>query len=1157
MQHPVEAYLQAIQFNRSTGAATDETAHYSALGNLLSEVGKRLKPRVRCIMGLKDQGAGMPDGGLFTADQVQKRADAPLKGQPPARGVIECKPVRNDVGFTADTKQVTDYWDKYGQVLVTNYRDFLLVGTDERTGEPVKRESFSLGLTDKEFWKAKPAALAASAGDRLLEYLERVLLHAVPLADPKDLAWFLASYARDARARLESAPDLDSLINVRAALEQALGVKFEGAKGDHFFRSTLVQTLFYGVFSAWVLWHRGAPKPKDRFDWEKSARFLHVPILHKLFHELADRRYLDDWKLSDVLDWTGEVLNRVVRQEFFSRFQEIEAVQYFYEPFLQAFDPELRKQLGVWYTPREVVQYMVARVDTVLREELNRPDGLADDGVYILDPCCGTGAYLVEVLRTIAATLREQGEEAMLGQRLKRAATERLFGFELLPAPFVVAHLQLGLFLQSAGVPLVEKKGERAGVFLTNALTGWEPPKGPKQRLLFSELEEERDRAELVKQQVPILVVLGNPPYSGFAGIAQVDEERDLSEAYGWRDGELDDLRPQGQGLNDLYVRFFRMAERCVAERHQRHGVVCFISNDSWLDQRSHPLMRKRYLEVFDQVWIDCLNGDKRKTGKLTPDGKPDPSIFSTEHNREGIQVGTAIALLIRKEQHARNAVVHYRDLWGVKKREELLASLRTFGPRLYRIVKPVRALALPFRPISTGQGYLGWPLLPDLFPANFPGIFTARDSLVVDIDEHSLRSRMLAYFDPEVSHDEMRLLCRQAMEKANEFVPAKVRDSLRRRGFLPDRIIRYEYRPFDRRWLYWESEMKLLNRCRSDYYGHVFDGNLWLAATKQNRKDYDPPPILRQHASLHIIERGANLFPLFLAPSDQSLFDGDSRQAARRLGDQFVNLSDPALRYLNSLGNVADAPHLFHHAIAILHAPAYALENAGALRQDWPRVPLPAKRKTLLSSAELGLMVTTVLDAEIPVPGVTTGTLRPEMKVTGKPARVGGGQLNPAAGELDVTARWAISGKGGVCMPAMGKSEERDYSEEERGAITEGAAKLGLDIQTAFARLGEKTFDIYLNDIAFWKNVPAKVWEYALGGYQVIKKWLSYREKDLLHRGLKDDELRGVTHMARRIAALLLLGPSLDANYEAVKADAYVWPTAATGGTPVTSKTV
>ena len=289
---------------------------------------------------------------------------------------------------------------------------------------------------------------------------------------------------------------------------------------------------------------------------------------------------LGEWRLFEVLEWTAAVLNRVDRDAFFAKFKDAEAVQYFYEPFLEAFDPELRKQLGVWYTPPEIVRYMVARVDTVLREELDRPDGLADPDVYVLDPCCGTGAYLAEVLRVIAATLKDRGEEALLGGKLKAAAMERIFGFEILPAPFVVAHLQLGLFLQSAGVPLAEAKHERAAVYLTNALNGWEPPEGPKQRLLFAEMEEERDKAEAVKKNAPLLVVLGNPPYNGFAGVA-MKEERDLSDAYRTTQHAP---KPQGQGLNDLYVRFFRMAERCIVERHLRHGVVCFISNYSWLD---------------------------------------------------------------------------------------------------------------------------------------------------------------------------------------------------------------------------------------------------------------------------------------------------------------------------------------------------------------------------------------------------------------------------------------------------------------------------------------------------------------------------------------------------------------------------------------------
>jgi hypothetical protein len=359
----------------------------------------------------------------------------------------------------------------------------------------------------------------------------RVLLHAAPLTRPKEVAWFLASYARDAKARIETTP-LPGLATVRIALEEALGLKFEGEKGEQFFRSSLVQTLFYGVFSAWVLWSkRPTTKPKDKFNWHEAAWSLHVPAIKTLFEHLATPSKLESLGIEEVLNWTQTALNRVVRAEFFSNFEEEHAVLYFYEPFLAAFDPDLRKRLGVWFTPPEIVNYIVARIDSVLRDELDLPNGLADPNVFILDPCCGTGAFLVEVLRRIETTLKENEGDDLTGQDVKSAAIERIFGFELLPAPFVVAHLQLGLFLQNIGAPLSNKLHERVGVYLTNALTGWNPPKGAKQKLMFPELEQEREAAEIVKRDKKILVVLGNPPYYAFSGVSP-EEEQGLVEPY-------------------------------------------------------------------------------------------------------------------------------------------------------------------------------------------------------------------------------------------------------------------------------------------------------------------------------------------------------------------------------------------------------------------------------------------------------------------------------------------------------------------------------------------------------------------------------------------------------------------------------------------------
>ena len=571
------------------------------------------------------------------------------------------------------------------------------------------------------------------------------------LAEPRDLAWLLASYARDGLARVEAAGDTSSLVAVRSALEGALGVQFRGERGDAFFRSTLVQTLFYGIFSGWVLWSRQSqtPAPSGPFNWHDAALHLRVPVLESLFGQVSIGGRLRSLDLIEVLEWTAAALDRVDRKTFFERFDEGQAVQYFYEPFLEAFDPALRKQLGVWYTPSEVVRYMVARVDMALRDDLGIEDGLAAENVYVLDPCCGTCAYVSEVLRRIAQNLQERGVGALVGAQVKRAATERVFGFEIMPAPFVVAHLQVGLTMQDLDAPLSEDGTERAGIFLTNALTGWEPT--VQKPLPFPELEEERDRADRVKQDTPVLVILGNPPYNGYAGMA-VDEERELSAAY--RTTRLV-RKPEGQGLNDLYVRFFRMAERRITEKTGQ-GVVCFISNYSWLDGLSFTGMRERYLREFDAIRIDSLNGDKYRTGKVAPDGSPDPSIFSTSSDPVGIQVGTAITTLVRKPEHEPAETVGFRNLWGQAKREGLSESAESEPAALYDEVAPVLPLGLPFASVAVSKGWHDWPALPDLFPVSFPGVKTSRDPFLVDVDLDRLKMRVTDYFDADLGHEEI-----------------------------------------------------------------------------------------------------------------------------------------------------------------------------------------------------------------------------------------------------------------------------------------------------------------------------------------------------------------------------------------------------------------
>ncbi|MFO1372022.1 MAG: DNA methyltransferase [Candidatus Competibacteraceae bacterium] len=306
MYHYLSTYLHSLHEIQATGASVPETSYYGALETLLNEIGKTLKPRVRCVINLANRGAGIPDGGLFTAEQFQRGDAALLPGQLPTRGVIEVKPPSDDVTIIASSVQVTRYWSKYRQVLVTNYREFALLGTGAN-GAPVLLERYRLSESETEFWvaAAKPNATAALHGDRFSAYLKRVLLHAAPLASAQDLAWFLGSYAREARARVEQHAALPALQQVREALQQALGITFEADRGAHFFQSTLVQTLFYGVFAAWLLWHKANPRRCDRFDWRTAQWWLRVPVISTLFEQVGTPSKLGPLDLVEVLDWTA------------------------------------------------------------------------------------------------------------------------------------------------------------------------------------------------------------------------------------------------------------------------------------------------------------------------------------------------------------------------------------------------------------------------------------------------------------------------------------------------------------------------------------------------------------------------------------------------------------------------------------------------------------------------------------------------------------------------------------------------------------------------------------------------------------------------------------------------------------------------------------
>ena len=436
------------------------------------------------------------------------------------------------------------------------------------------------------------------------------------------------------------------------------------------------------------------------------------------------------------------------------------------------------------------------------------------------------------------------------------------------------------------------------------------------------------------------------------------------------------------------------------------------------------------------------------------------------------------------------------------------------------------------------------------------------RGGALIDIDRAALEKRMRDYYDPKVSWDELRTLKTGLTEDAARFNAKKARDKVTdAEDFEPGHLLRYALRPFDTRWCYYSSERPLWNEPRPTLWRQCWKGNSFLLTRMNCPRSPEGAPMSFTGCLCddHYLTPDAVAIPLRLraAPAAQPRkrdgngeFDSVLQEAAPayRAGREKMtaNLSRQARAYLAKLGinNPDDAETsswIWMHALAIGFSPAYLSGNVDGIRQDWPRIPLPDSKAALLASAELGGQVAGLLDTETALTGVANGKVRPELKTIA---------VLSSTANLSLTAGWGHAGQNGVTMPGKGKLQTRNFTAEELAALaagggaaeTSGESVCGGLPSAAAALFGAATHDVYLNNSACWSNVPEKVWDYTIGGYQVIKKWLSYRELALLGRALTPEEAREVSHVARRIAALILLEPELDANYLRVKAKTFDW---------------
>jgi hypothetical protein len=554
--------------------------------------------------------------------------------------------------------------------------------------------------------------------------------------------------------------------------------------------------------------------------------------------------------------------------------------------------------------------------------------------------------------------------------------------------------------------------------------------------------------------------------------------------------------------------------------------------------------MRQHLLRAFDHAYIDNLNGDSRETGKKTPEGRPDPSVFSSKASPSGIQVGTAITLLVRTKEHRDNSFeAMYREFWGSAKLAELEASLTApQGTSPYEQLEPSEGNWYRLRRWKPRPGYETWPKLTELAATGADlGLNENRGEALIDIDREALERRMKHFLDDKQGFDQLDPdIAAGLCQPWRDYDAKETRDRvLEAGGFDASRVKLFQTKPFDVRWAYIDTTAGLWNRSRPPFVEAARVESDFLLFRKRAPRALDGAAFMlsRHLVDQHLLHKDAYGVPLFLADQPEEI------STAERLFpvDDDVrwglpwrpNLSSFALNYLIELGyddtavSRATARLIWLHALAIGYSPLYLEENGDAIRNDWPRVPLPATSKALEDSAGLGVRLAALLDIDTPLPGLDTSTasrLRPvgSIKCTGTSLSSADLSVGVGWGRVQNRVQKKSGAAGRIVMPGAGVIKRRPRDQSESATLSTGELEL----------LGDTVVDIYLNESTYWRGVPEAAWNYKIGGFQVLRKWLSYRENTVLGRPLTLQEARQFQSIARRLTELALMAPELDVNY-------------------------
>ena len=852
--------------------------------------------------------------------------------------------------------------------------------------------------------------------------------------------------------------------------------------------------------------HRAAYRPAG----DSLSCDYDLPATNPFLREVFD--YIAGTKLDPSIVWAVDLLADILRRcdmgeilsEFGKAIRQEDPVVHFYETFLAAYDPALRESRGVYYTPEPVVYYIVRSIDAILKRDFACPEGLADHSkvtvevsdahhkhgkvcrevhrVQILDPATGTGTFLYETIRLIHDSLSaNRGIWAGANGYVAQHLLPRLFGFELMMAPYAVAHLKLGWLLKETGYDFAA--AERLRVYLTNTLE--EAEIATQQAFPFAaEIAREANAASSVKTDCPIMVVLGNPPYSGHSANENQWSKDLINKKLPGPNGAPSyfecDGKPLGERtskwLNDDYVKFIRFAQYRI--ERTGYGVLGFITNHGYLDNPTFRGMRQSLMHTFDDIYILDLHGSAKKK-ETAPDGSKDENVFD-------IMQGVAVGLFIKRKngRSKKPAAVRHAELFGLRTDKYSSLADHSISDTSWKTIQPQSPFYL-FNPQNNkclGEYNNGFKIT-DVMPVNGVGMTTARDQAVIDFEPQRILRNAITFRNSRSSDEEV---CRELdipLKKGWNIHNA--RKMIRAEDNMPAHIRPVLYRPFDVRLVFYHDS--LVWRTVKQIMLHMLAGdNLGLTIGRAGQvigsASWDIVHCTNTMSEFNFFRRGGNcLFPLYLYPSPEAGTDklfaegrGPGKSGRRpNLSPEFIAEFGAKLGLAFVRDGVGDLKKtfgpedVFHYAYAVFHSPTYRSRYAEFLKIDFPRLPLTSDRKLFARLCALGAeLVGLHLLERVPAQEATY----------------------PQAGDSVVD-----------------KPRYKPPTDEAAGRV-------------------------YVNKDQYFDNVPPEVWEFHVGGYQVCEKWL----KDRKGRTLGYDDIQTYRKISEALRQTIRLMREIDAEIPA-----------------------